>query len=436
MHPSAGRSGPGRVPVSLVHAESIVGNSNRMAPDDLLRPYQPLIGKRVMLGVTGGIAAYKAADLASTLAQLGADVHVLMTKSSQWFVGPSTFAALTLNPVHTDVLELWQGDFTGHISLGQSADALVVAPATANSIARLAMGLADDPIGAVALTSAAPLIIAPAMEHGMFHHPATKANLATLRRRGAIIAGPDQGRLASGDYGDGRLIAVVDLIAIVRAAMGREGVLAGRSVVVTAGSTYEPIDPVRFMGNRSSGRMGYAVAQAALDAGADVTLISGPSRLTPPAGANLVRVESARQMQESVRVAAESADAIVMTAAVSDYRPARQSEQKIKKSPDAAGITLELVENPDIIGSLRDKPMVKIGFAAETNDHLTYGSRKLASKGLDLVVLNDAAATIGSLTSQATLIARGGDTEVLPEMTKEHLAARLVDRLAALLQSR
>src|SRR5688500_18047255 len=256
-----------------------------MAPGDLLRPYQPLTGKRVLLGVTGGIAAYKSADLASTLAQLGAEVHVLMTASAQSFVGPSTFAALTLNPVHTDVLELWQGDFTGHISLGQSADAFIIAPATANSIARLAVGLADDPIGAVALTCTAPLIIAPAMEHGMFHHPATQANLTTLRERGAIIAGPDKGRLASGEYGDGLLIPVVYLVAIVRAAIGRKGALSGRSVVVTAGSTYEPIDPVRFMGNRSSGRMGYSVAQAAMDAGAAVTLISGPARLVPPESA-------------------------------------------------------------------------------------------------------------------------------------------------------
>jgi phosphopantothenoylcysteine decarboxylase/phosphopantothenate--cysteine ligase len=421
---------------SLVHTESIVGITDIMALDDLLRPYQPLSGKRVLLGVTGGIAAYKAAELASTLVQLGADVRVLMTSSAQAFVGPSTFAALTLNPVHTDVLEQWQGDFTGHISLGQSADAFVIAPATANSIARLAAGLADDPVGTVALTSTAPLIIAPAMEHGMFHHPATQANIAILRERGVIIAGPDKGRLASGEYGDGRLIPVVDLVAIMRAAIGREGALAGRTVVVTAGSTYEPIDPVRFMGNRSSGRMGYSVAQAAMDAGADVTLISGPARLVPPAGATLIRVESARQMQEAVHAASANADAIVMTAAVSDYRPARQSEQKIKKSGDGAGLTVELVENPDIIGSLRDTRLVKIGFAAETNDHLTYGSRKLASKGLDLVVVNDAEATIGSPTSQATIISRDGGTESLPEMTKEHLAAILINRLASLLQSR
>lgn len=405
-------------------------------PDENMRPHLPLVGKQILLGVTGGIAAYKAADLASTLVQLGSNVHVLMSRSALDFVGPSTFSALTLNAVHSDVLEHWRGDFTGHISLGRLADALVVAPATANTIAKLAAGLADDMIGATALTCGAPLIVAPAMEHAMFHHPATQENLETLRSRGAVIAGPVSGRLASGEYGDGRLIPVGDLTAIIRAAIGRTGPLADRSVVITAGATYEPIDPVRFVGNRSSGRMGYAVALAAIDAGANVTLISGPSRVPHPGGVQLVQVESARQMHEAVQAATTSAHAIVMTAAVSDYRPARQSDRKIKKAEDGAGLTIELVENPDIIGSLGNHAIVKIGFAAETNDHLTYGSRKLVAKGLDLVVVNDAEATIGSSTSQATIIARDGGSEELPEMTKERLAAHLIARLTTLLRDR
>jgi phosphopantothenoylcysteine decarboxylase/phosphopantothenate--cysteine ligase len=404
-----------------------------MANDPNLMPYQPLEGKTVVLGVTGGIAAYKAADLTSNLVQLGADVHVLMTRAATAFVGATTFAALTRNPVHDTVIEDWEGEYTGHISLGQSADALVVAPATANTIAKLALGLADDMIGTTALTSQAPLVIAPAMEHEMFHHPATQAHLETLRNRGALIVGPDQGRLASGEYGEGRLATAGAITGAVRLAIGREGVLAGKSVIVTAGGTFESVDPVRYIGNRSSGRMGYALAQSVIDAGGRVTLISGPSNLSTPYGACFYRVESAEQMNSAVHQHIASADAIIMTAAVADFRPAHQSATKIKKRDGSAGLTLELERNPDIIGGLKDEEVVRIGFAAETNDHIAYGTEKLNSKNLDMVVVNDAVATIGSANSAATIISRSDEPMVLPNMAKERLASLIVARLPRLL---
>jgi len=398
-----------------------------------LMPYQPLLGKRVLLGVTGGIAAYKAADLASNLVQLGADVHVLMTQSATAFVGPTTFAALTQNPVHDSAIERWEAGYTGHISLGQSAAAFVVAPATANTIAKLAFGLADDMIGTVALTTQAPMVIAPAMEHEMFHHPATQAHVATLRDRGALFVGPDTGRLASGEYGEGRLTTAAIITGAVRQAIGLGGPLAGTKIVVTAGGTFEALDPVRYIGNRSSGRMGYSLAQSALDAGANVVLITGPSNLPTPYGACVVRVESAEQMNTAVHTHVPTADAILMTAAVADFRPSRPSFEKIKKKEGQVGLTVELDRNPDIIGGLRDAPILRIGFAAETSDHVRNGTDKLTRKNLDMVVVNDAVDTIGSTTIVGTLITRSADPETLPRMVKERMAAAIIERLSAML---
>ena len=404
-----------------------------MTTDPYLMPYQPLLGKRVLLGVTGGIAAYKAADLASNLVQLGADVHVLMTQSATAFVGPTTFAALTQNPVHDSAIERWEAGYTGHISLGQSAAAFVVAPATANTIAKLALGLADDMIGTVALTTQAPMVIAPAMEHEMFHHPATQAHVATLRDRGALFVGPDTGRLASGEYGEGRLTTAAIITGAVRQAIGLGGPLAGTKIVVTAGGTFEALDPVRYIGNRSSGRMGYSLAQSALDAGANVVLITGPSNLPTPYGACVVRVESAEQMNTAVHTHVPTADAILMTAAVADFRPSRPSFEKIKKKEGQVGLTVELDRNPDIIGGLRDALILRIGFAAETSDHVRNGTDKLTRKNLDMVVVNDAVDTIGSTTIAATLITRSADPETLPRMVKERMAAAIIERLSAML---
>ncbi|HEY8448257.1 MAG TPA: bifunctional phosphopantothenoylcysteine decarboxylase/phosphopantothenate--cysteine ligase CoaBC [Thermomicrobiales bacterium] len=389
---------------------------------------------RILLGVTGGIAAYKAADLASKLVQAGARVDVIATRSALRLVGPATFEALTKRPVHVDVFESWTEDYFGHISLGHEADAFVVAPATAHTIARLALGLADDMLTTVALSTTAPLVIAPAMEHSMFHHPAMQGHLATLRQRGATIVGPDRGRLASGAEGDGRLAPVETIVGALRQVLGQRGPLVGCHVVVTAGGTHEPLDPVRFIGNASSGLMGYALAQAAIDAGARVTLISGPTHLTPPYGADLVAVQSALDMERAVHDAVERADALIMAAAVADFRPRDHQPAKIKKGQGQEPLALELVRNPDILASVNRPGLVKIGFAAETENLIEHARAKLQAKGLAMIVANDAAATIGSRTSAAVLISADGTAEPLPLMPKEELAEIIIGRLAQLLR--
>jgi phosphopantothenoylcysteine decarboxylase / phosphopantothenate---cysteine ligase len=392
-----------------------------------------LRGARVLLAVTGGIAAYKAADLASKLVQAGARVDVLLTEAAQRFVGEATFQALTKRPVHTGVFEPWDESYFGHITLGHEADAIVVAPATAHVIARLAHGFADDMLGAAALSTTAPLIVVPAMEHTMFHHPATAANLATLRSRGAVQVGPERGRLASGEEGDGRMAPVETILGAIRLTLGRSGRLAGRHVVVSAGGTQEPIDPVRFIGNRSSGLMGFALAQAALDLGARVTLIAGPTNLSVPHGATAVRIATAIEMFEAVRAATVDADALVMAAAVADFRPADPVSRKIKKTAGNDRLCIELARNPDIVASVDRPGLVKIGFAAETDDLVENARRKIAAKGLNLIVANDAEATIGSRTSTAVLLTADGGTESLPELPKEALATVIVERLTDLL---
>lgn len=395
-----------------------------------------LAGKRVVLGVAGGIAAYKAAALASALVQAGAVVDVVLTDGARHFIQPLTFQALTGRKVYSAVFDGWGDGSAGHVTLAREADVVAVAPATANTIARLAMGMTDDMLGAVALATTAPLVLAPAMEHHMWHHPATQANLDLLRARGAFVVAPETGRLASGAVGDGRLAAQDALLGGIRQAIGRAGDLRDRLLVVTAGGTQEPLDPVRFLGNRSTGQMGVAIAEAAIDRGARVILIAGPTVGALPAAAEHVRVETALEMQAAVEAAIRDADALVMAAAVADFRPQERAEQKIKKRPGQEEMALRLTRNPDILAGIDRPGLVKIGFAAETEDLLANAAKKLASKGLDLIVANDAVATIGSAASTATLLRRGAPPDALPAMPKTELAARIMTEIACLLPRR
>jgi len=394
-------------------------------------------GARIVLGVTGGIAAYKAADVTSRLVQLGATVHVVMTEGATRFVQPLTFEALTRQPVYRSVFDGWEGESAGHVTLARDADVVLIAPATANTLARLVLGSVDDMLSAVVLATEAPVIVAPAMEHHMWHHPATQRNVATLAGWGIRIIGPETGHLASGANGDGRLASPERLLGAIREQLGRGGPLSGRHVVVTAGGTREAIDPVRYLGNRSSGQMGVAIADAALDQGAAVTLIAGPTVEHIPWGVTARRIESAREMEQSVREAVVTADALVMAAAVSDFRPKYAAEQKLKKQPGQEGLTLELVRNPDIIAGIEGSRLVKIGFAAETEDLLANAQRKLEAKDLAMIVANDAVRTIGSDRVQATFLYRDGrPARVLPELPKESMARQVIEELAGLLEAR
>lgn len=389
-----------------------------------------LDGKRIVLGVTGSIAAYKAADLASKLTQAGAHVDVILTDGAQRFITPLTFQALTGRPVYTSMWappEAPGGEglpvHIAHVGLGESADLLVIAPATAHTLARLAAGLADDLLSVTVLAARCPVIVAPAMDGGMFDHPATQANLATLEGRGVTVIPPDEGRFASGLTGRGRLPETPILLGHIRRMLGREGALAGRRIVVTAGGTREPLDPVRYLTNRSSGKQGYAIAQAALDQGADVTLISAALHLEPPVGAVLVPVETAELMREAVLSYVDEADALIMAAAVADFRPAEVALQKIKKAGDPqAAPAIPLARTPDILMDVKarraetGRPRVVVGFAAESENLLANAQDKLARKGLDLIVANDISAADAGFavdTNRVTLLdAQGGQQAV------------------------
>lgn len=394
----------------------------------------PLADKKIVLGVTGGIAAYKAADLTSKLVQLGADVHVVLTEAALQFIQPMTFRALTRNPVYSGVFDGWSGDDAGHVTLAANADAVIVAPATANSIAKMAYGLADDMLGAILLATQAPIIVAPAMEHHMLHHPAIQQNLQTLHSRGVRIIDPESGRLASGASGDGRLAAIERIVYAARCAIGANGTLRGRKIVVTAGGTHEAIDPVRFIGNNSTGTMGIALALAAADRGADVTIIAGPAVANLPDGMDVVRITSTLELQDAVEHAVNDADVLVMAAAVADFRPESATDEKVKKKDDEEHFDLRLTKNPDILASVERDGLVKVGFAAETSDLLANAQGKLERKGLEMIIANDAVATIGSPESEASIITRGrAEPEQLPRMDKSDLAAQIMDRIEALL---
>ena len=393
-----------------------------------------LRSRRVVHAVTGGIAAYKAAEVASALVQLGAEVEVILTNGAREFIQPLTFSALTRREVHVDPFAAWSPERAGHVTLATETEILLVAPATAGSLAKLSLGLADDLLGMVALATPAPLVVAPAMEHGMWRHPATQEHVQRLRDRGAHIVAPERGRLASGASGDGRLAAMSSIVGAVRLVLGRAGPLADRKVVVSAGGTHEPIDPVRFIGNRSSGLMGFALAQAALDLGATVTLVAGPTHLSPPYGAAMVYVETAAEMFEAIQAAVADADVLVMAAAVADFRPVSQFEQKYKKTGPDEGLVVELVQNPDILASVQHPRLLTVGFAAETENLLANARGKLERKALDLIIANDATATIGQAASTAVILTRDGAVEELPEMPKPELASLIMRRVATLVQ--
>lgn len=397
----------------------------------------PIKGKRILLGVTGSIAAFKAAELASKLAQAGAAVDVILTQAAQQFVTKLTFQSVTGRAVYADE-DLWGGQaHVLHVGLGKEADLLLVAPASANTLAKLAQGLADNLLTVTALAAACPLMIAPAMDGGMYAHPATQANLEILRQRGAMVVGPAEGHLASGLSGIGRMVEPLELLGQVRLLLSRGGSLVGKKVVVTAGGTQEPIDPVRALTNRSSGKQGFALAQAALDMGAEVVLISAPSGLETPAGAQRVEVQTAQQMLDAVLAAIPLADALLMAAAVADFRPAQQAQNKIKKEGGIPELrleaTLDILLEVARLKAQAGWPRYTVGFAAETEDLLQNARIKLESKRLDLLVANDITALDAGFavdTNRVSLLHPDGRVDELPLMSKDDVAQRVLAWLA------
>jgi phosphopantothenoylcysteine decarboxylase/phosphopantothenate--cysteine ligase len=398
----------------------------------------PLGGRRVLLGVTGGIAAYKAVLLARTLRERGAEVQVVMTPAATRFVGPATFAALTGREVHSDVFA--RTEEVLHVRLAREADAAVVAPATANAVAKLSLGMADDLLSSVLLEFRGPLVVAPAMHSGMWGHPATIHNVDRLVGWGVAVVGPAEGPLAAGDQGIGRMAEPDEIVAALeRVLADRAGDLAGRRILVTAGPTVEPIDAVRFVGNRSSGKMGYLVAEEAARQGASVTLVSGPTHLPTPPEVEVVRVETAEEMRDAVVERFGGADAVVKAAAVADWRPKERAEEKLKKEGGPPDLLLE--PTPDILRELGERKgnQVLVGFAAETDDLEAEGRRKLAEKRLDLIVVNEVGAPgtgFEADTNRALVLAVDGRDGPLREWTKRDLARAICDRLAELLASR
>lgn len=404
-----------------------------------MEPITLLNDKRIVLGVTGSIAVYKAIDLASKLTQAGAMVDVIMTEAAQKFVTPLAFQAVTGRAVYTD---MWASGGSAlpthiaHVGLGEGADLLVIAPITANSIAKLAHGLANDLLSVTALAARCPLVIAPAMDGGMYSHAATQANITTLVERGATLIEPDEGRFASGLIGKGRLPDTPTLMGHIRRALAH-GALAGKHIVVTAGGTREPLDPVRYLTNRSSGKQGYAIAQAALDAGAEVVLISSAG-LPTPIGAQLIPVDTALSLRDAVLEHSAHADVLIMTAAVADYRPATQSEQKIKKSD--GDLSLQLARNPDTLLAVKDmvhRPKIVVGFAAESENLLANAQDKLVRKGLDLLVANDISATDAGFASdynRVVLLGRNESQTHIERSSKTAIAEVVISHVVELLK--
>ena len=388
---------------------------------------QPLFGRRVLLGISAGIAAYKAAELARLLVKDGAEVRVVMTRSASEFIGPMTLQAITGHPVRDALFDPQHEAAMGHIELARWADVILVAPATADFLAQLAAGMAHDLLTTLCLASTARLLVAPAMNQAMWRHPATQANVELLQSRGVVPLGPDEGSQACGDSGPGRMVEPASLLSALRERFV-SGRLRGRRVLLTAGPTREALDPVRFLGNRSSGKMGFALAEALTAQGAEITLVAGPVALQTPAGVRRVDVESARQMHDAVFAALPGTDIFVACAAVADFRPETAVDRKIKKTDEA--LTLKLVRNPDILSAvsrLPDRPFC-VGFAAETNDLEAYAEAKRRAKGLDMIAANKVGGDQGfESDDNALLVLWEGGKRMLPMQTKAALAGQLVD---------
>ena len=389
--------------------------------------------KTIVLGVTGSIAAYKAVELASKLTQEGARVNVVMTTSAQEFVTPMTFRTVTQQPVVTEMFDIASEISAAHIALAERADVVVIAPATANVMAKLACGIADDMLCCTVLATKAPVIVAPAMHANMYENHATQENVSKLKARGFTFVGPAYGRLAGGASGLGRFAEIGEILGTIHQVLGRGGDLAGRRIAVSAGGTREPIDPARVIGNRSSGKMGYAIAEAARDRGAYVVLVSAPTALNPPVGMEVVQVETTIQMRDAIVNATAQADALIMAAAPADFRPVATAESKIKRKGET--ITLELVENPDILGEVRSD-LARVGFAAESENVVENATEKLKRKNLDLIAANDITATDSGFdvdTNKVVLIDHDGNVEDLPLLSKYEVANRILDKVVELL---
>jgi phosphopantothenoylcysteine decarboxylase / phosphopantothenate---cysteine ligase len=407
-----------------------------MARNDKKTENTMLNNKTIILGITGGIAAYKAADLASKLTQAGAKVEVIMTESAEKFITPLTLRNITHRPVVTDMFELASEWSVQHVALAEAADAVVIAPATANTIARLATGIADNMLGTVVLATKAPVIIAPAMNDNMYANAVTQKNVATLKARGFTFIEPEPGRLASGKIGGkGRLPDTAKIIGAVERVLGQKKDLEGKKVVVTAGGTREPIDPVRHISNRSSGKMGYALAEAARDRGAEVILISANTSVADPGGLTVVDVSTTEEMKQAVEKAVKKADVLLMAAAPADYQPEMVAKNKIKKE-NKNSMTIRLVRTPDILAGLKGR-FIRVGFAAESENLVANARKKLENKNLDLVVANDITKADSGFdvdTNRVVLVDKQGKTEELPLMTKREVAEKILDRVKDLVK--
>ena len=400
-----------------------------------------LSGSRILLGVTGSIAAYKSVDLVSRLTQQGALVDCILTSGAEKFISALSFQSVSGRKAFDDA-DLWGGQaHVLHVGLGHTADLLVIAPCTANTLAKLAHGLADNLLTITALATSAPILLAPAMDAGMYEHPATRENVRILQERGVLFAGPARGRMASGLEGTGRMLEPIEIQGHIRLALARKGRLAGRRLVITAGGTQEPIDPVRFISNRSSGKQGYALAQAALDAGAAVRLVTHPTGLVPPVGAEVVEVRTAQEMLAAVLQACQDADALVMAAAVADFRVEQVAEHKLKKRDGIPQI--KLVAAADVLDELAkargrlNRLKVVVGFAAESTNLLENAAAKLSAKQLDMIAANDISAVDAGFavdTNRLTLLFAGGRQELLPLMGKDAAAEAIINRVMKLLE--